>query len=83
MSKDMEWRINIKVVSEKGEELIDQPLNEYPLQGLPHSLAINVGSQKDRQVIKDWHYFEVKVYLKRKMVQPQIEELEETSFVEP
>jgi len=76
MSEDLEWRINIKVVTIEGEELIDQPLNEFPLQGLPNELAINVGSATDRQVIKDWHYFEVKVYLKRKV-------FGETPFVEP
>ena len=75
MSKDMEWRIKIKVVGPKGEELIDQPLNECPLQGMPTELAINVGSIEDRQVIKPWHYFEVKNYLKPKeavsIVEPQ------------
>lgn len=74
MSKEMEWRINIKVVTGEGEELIDQPLNDYPLQGLPTELAINVGNQEDRQVIKDWHYFEVKVYLKPKETVPLVEQ---------
>jgi len=73
MSGEMEWRINIKVVTKDGSELIDQPLNEFPLQGLPTELAINVGSLEDRQVIKDWHYFEVKIYLKRKEVAPFVE----------
>ena len=77
MSGETEWRIKIKVMTTKGEELIDQPLNEYPLQGLPHSLAINVGSQEERQVIKDWHYFDVRIYLKAKVPK------EETPFVEP
>lgn len=73
----MEWRIKIKVVDIDGEHLIDQPLNEYPLQGLPKELAINVGNQEERQVIKDWHYFDVRIYLKEKVPK------EETPFVEP
>lgn len=77
---EMEWRIKIKVVTSKGEELIDQPLNDYPLQGLPTELAINVGSQDMRQVIKDWHYFDVKIYLKRKA---EVAVEEEVPFVEP
>jgi len=73
MSGEMEWRIKIKVVTEEGETIVDEPLNEFPLQGLPTELAINVGSLEDRQVIKDWHYFDVKVYLKRKEVAPFVE----------
>jgi len=82
MSKEMEWRINIKVVTSEGTELIDQPLNDFPLQGMPTELAINVGSREERQVIKDWHYFEVKVYLKRKQIEEQ-PHIEEVDFVEP
>ena len=72
MSNEMEWRINIKVVTTKGEELIDQPLNKFPLQGMPNSLAINVGSLEKKQFIDDWNYFEVKVYLKPKAEAPII-----------
>ena len=73
MSKEMEWRIKIKVIGPEGEELIDQPLNDFPLQGMPTELAINVGDPDERQVIKPWHYFEVKIYLKPKEAVPLVE----------
>jgi len=66
----LEWRINIKIETAEEPVIVDQPLNAFPLQGFPHSLAVNVGSQDVRQVIKDWHYFEVKVY-QRHTEEPQ------------
>jgi hypothetical protein len=59
-----ELRIAIRVVTSEGEEHVDQPLNAFPLQGLPHSLAINVGSDTERQVIAHWHYFDIHIYRK-------------------
>jgi hypothetical protein len=73
MSKELEWRIKIKIITKDGPHLIDQPLNDFPMQGMPTELAINVGSPDERQVIKHWHYFDLKVYLKPKETVPIVE----------